>query len=254
VALLLLVAGLALGGLALPGAAAAGDKGGRAYGKGDYDAARDAYEAYAREHPTDPRGTYNLGTALHRTGELSPSEEALLRAAGSGDPKLRAAAFYNLGNTRVKAGDLKGALEAYEMSLRARPSDRDAKHNLELVRALLQQQPPDSSDQEQNQQNQKDQTQQDQQKDQKQQGQQNQQDQQTPQDPQKQQEQAKSQDPNATPPPDGSQGEPPQPTEPLKISPEQARSILEGLAQQEMQLQQERLRARSRKLHVEKDW
>jgi Ca-activated chloride channel family protein len=254
--------------------ALAGDPGGRAYGKGDYAAARDAYAAYAREHPDDPRGEYNLGTALNRAGEMPPAEESFLRAVRSSNPKLRAAALYNLGNTRVKTGDLPGAAEAYEMALRQRPDDRDAKFNLELIRALMQQQPPDSSGQKQ-QQKKKDggkQDQKNQDKQQNQQGKQDQKDQKSQQDKkdqeagkdqqdqqqQQQDEQQQQQDQQQAQ--EGQQGAdstgaPSQADmQPLKITPEQARRILDGLAQQEMTLQQERLRARSRPLKVEKDW
>ena len=228
-----------------------GDPGGRAYGKGDYAAARDAYAAYAREHPDDPRGEYNLGTALNRAGEMPPAQESFLRAVRGPDPKLRAAALYNLGNTRVKAGDLPGAAEAYEMALRQRPGDSDAKFNLELVRALMQQQPPDSSGK--NQQQKKDGKQDQKNKDQK-----DQQDQKSQED--KKDQQSRQQDQQQQQAQDGQQGAdstdaPSQADmQPLKITPEQARQILNGLAQQEMTLQQERLRARSRPLKVEKDW
>jgi Ca-activated chloride channel homolog len=249
------------------GGASAADPGGRAYKKGDYAAARDAYSAYAREHPDDPRGEYNLGTALHRAGELPPAEESFLRAMRSPDPKLRAAALYNLGNTRVKAGDLPRAAEAYEMALRQNPGDRDTKFNLELVRALMQQQPPDSSGTKQQKkdggkQDQKDQKNQQNQQDQK--NKQDQKDQQNQQDQQKDQQQS-GQDQKKQPPQDQSQEQQGQQgadstgasqadMQPAKISPEQARRILDGLSQQEMMLQQERLRARSRPLKVEKDW
>lgn len=260
-----------LSSLFLPGGARAGDPGGRAYRKGDYAAARDAYSAYAREHPDDPRGEYNLGTALNRAGEMPPAQESFLRAIRSRDPQLRAAALYNLGNTRVKAGDLPGAAEAYEMALRQRPADRDAKYNLELVRALMQQ-PPDSSGKKQQdqknqdqknkdqknqdqkkdgKQDQKNQQNQDQQKNQDQQEQQGSKDEQQKQD-QQQQDQQQAQDDGRSADSTGARSQ--ADMKPARISPEQARQILDGLAQQEMMLQQERLRARSRPLKVEKDW
>ncbi len=41
---------------------------------------------------------------------------------------------------------------------------------------------------------------------------------------------------------------------PLKISPEEARRLLEALQQQEMLLQAERLKSKIQPRHVEKDW
>lgn len=289
--------------LALGAGTARADSGARAYAKGKYDAARDAYEAYTVKHPEDPRGEYDLGTALHRTGEMEPAENALRRAVSVEDPTLRAKAFYNLGNTQVRKGDLKSALESYKMALRYDPDDEDTKVNLELVDRLLQSTPPDSSGQQQNSQQQKksdsdkkkqqdqqkqdqqkqDQQKQDQQKQDQQkqdqhkqeqqqqdqqkqdrQGQQNQQDQkqQQGQDQQQNQESASKSDSTkaeqqagAASEKNGAEGDSSQAAmQQLKVSPEQARRILDALAQQEMLLQAERMKARSSNVKVEKDW
>ncbi|MEZ4648813.1 MAG: VWA domain-containing protein [Candidatus Eisenbacteria bacterium] len=155
------------------------DEGTSAYGKGEFEAARDFYEAYGRENPDDPRVDYNLGTTLYQTRELDPSESSLQRALRADDPKLRARAFYNLGDVQVKKGDLEAAREVVPDGVIHDPSDRDAKTNFEIVDRLLRG-PPDSSqqnqDQNQDQQNQdqQDQQNQDQQQDQQQQQQQNQ--------------------------------------------------------------------------------
>ncbi len=261
---------------ALVSTARAGDRGGSEYRKGHYQEARDAYEAYTREHPADPRGSYDLGTALHQTGEMQPAEQALQQALRSPDPKLREAAFYNLGNTRARARDFAGARDAYEMALRIQPQDKDAKYNLELVKALQQQQPPDSSRKQQNQQNQKNQDQKNQKQDQNQKNQdqknqdqknqdqsqnqqQNQQKQDQPQQQQNQQQQQQQQDQQQqqaqqSQGQDQKEQDAARQGEPLKISPEQARQILDGLAQQEQLLQAERLKARSHPVNVDKDW
>ena len=141
------------------------DDGTSAYGKGEFEEARDFYEAYGRENPDDPRVDYNLGTTLYQTRELDPSESSLQRALRTDDPKLRARAFYNLGDVQVKKGDLEAARESFRMALLHDPSDRDAKTNFEIVDRLLRESPPDSSQQNQDQQNQ-DQQQQDQNQDQ----------------------------------------------------------------------------------------
>jgi len=293
-------AGAAAGVLALilaSGTASIGqaaDPGTDAYREGRYQEARDAYEAYLKEHPDDPRGAYNLGTTLHQTGELGPAEGALEQALRSPDPKIRSSAFYNLGNTRARAGDYAAAADAYAMALRHTPSDTEAKYNLELMRALLQSPPPDSSGQQQQNpqqsqdQNQNQQQQQQQQQQQEQQQNQQQDQEQSPdeqkadqqQDQQSRDEQAQQQQqeqqrgegqqeeqPQASPQEDAGRQEQSadqerredspaqeQRARPLKISPEQARQILDGLAQQEMLLQAERLRAKSRPVRVEKDW
>lgn len=264
------------------------DEGQNLYEQGSYNEARDLYERYSAEHPDDPRGDYDLGTALHRTGELGPAQEALQRALRIEDPKLKARALYNLGNTQAKQGDLAGALESYKSSLRSDPDDPDTKFNLELVDRLLQSTPPDSSQQnQQNQQNQ-DQQNQDQAQNENQdpnEQEQNEQDPQQNQDSQNQQDQesqdqdqqGESQQPEEQPDqsdqaasepepqeneaqqPDSSET-PPEPrntmpqTEELAIPPDEARRILEALQQQEISLQAERMKAKTRTLDKEKDW
>ncbi len=62
-----------------------------------------------------------------------------------------AAAHYNRGNALARAGDLQGALDAYDRALERAPDNADARHNRELVEQALKQQqaqppPPSSGD------------------------------------------------------------------------------------------------------------
>ena len=51
-------------------------------------------------------------------------------------------AGYNRGNALAHAGNLQGALDAYDAALKHDPQHRDARHNRELVASALKQQPP----------------------------------------------------------------------------------------------------------------
>lgn len=51
-------------------------------------------------------------------------------------------ADYNRGNALAHAGDLQGALGAYNEALKIDPNNQDAQHNKELVEKALKQQPP----------------------------------------------------------------------------------------------------------------
>lgn len=279
-----LLALLVLGGfgVALHPSLARADDGKRAYDAGKYEEARDAYERWLLEHPTDAAARYNLGTALVRTGEMEPAERELQSALRAEDPQLVARSWYNLGTARAKANDLEGARDALRMALRTDPKQADAKANLEIVNQLLQQAPPDSSEQQQQQQqdpqdqpNQDDQQdkpgepneggepnpddpqdgqseqpensdQQDQQQDS---GESDEEEQKREQEEQQGQQEQEQQEQSPEEQPAGA----PQPAE-AAMSQEEARRLLEALGQQELLLQAERMKAKAHVKNVERDW
>ena len=65
-----------------------------------------------------------------------------------------AAANYNRGNAQARAGDLQGAIESYEQSLRKQPDLADAAFNRDLVKKLLDQKKQDQHQDQKNQQQQ----------------------------------------------------------------------------------------------------
>jgi len=114
--------------------------GNRAYRRGDYERAAEAYREALRESESDPRLRYNLGTTLLRLEETESAREHLTRALEGRSPDLRARAFYNLGNSyanpagrRVTAEDLRSAIDAYRRSLLLAADADDARWNLELA-------------------------------------------------------------------------------------------------------------------------
>ncbi len=88
------------------------------------------------------------GTALFKNGNF-------LEAADRFHNLDTADGFYNQGNALVAAGDLQGALEAYDRSLALSPDKEDAIQNREVVESLLKQR----KEQEQKEQDQKEQDQ-----------------------------------------------------------------------------------------------
>ena len=119
--------------------------GNTAYSRGDYPAARTAFQQAAQDKLTNPIAHYNLGTTLYQEGKFSAATRAfqasLSRYTGHPEGSLNLAhIYYNLGNAQFKAGDLRSAIAAYEQTLRLDPQDADALHNLELARQRLKQQ------------------------------------------------------------------------------------------------------------------
>lgn len=75
----------------------------------------------------DPRWR---AAAWYRAGEYRRAAEAW---AGMDDTR----AHYNRGNALARAGDLEAAVAAYETVLEREPGHADARHNLELLRELM---------------------------------------------------------------------------------------------------------------------
>lgn len=144
---------IAVLGLALligGGALAEGD---RAFRRGDYTRAAQAYQRALADGDSSATVRYNLGTALLRLGRhdaARPHLEAAARPRGRADLSLRAE--YNAGNADlapVAAGRvpqpqrserLQRAIAHYRRALLLNPGDADAKWNLELAQRLLRQQ------------------------------------------------------------------------------------------------------------------
>lgn len=72
------------------------------------------------------------GSAYYRAGDLETAAKYFSEGATPDD-------HYNLGNARALAGDLKGALDAYDSALATAPGHDDALFNRELVAKLLEQ-------------------------------------------------------------------------------------------------------------------
>jgi len=142
VVLLLLAAG--------PGRAATAESelraGNKLYGREKYEAALDRYGAAAARRPKDPRPAFNAGGALYRLEKLEDASAMYESVAARKDvpAATRAAALYNLGNARFKAGDYAGAASSFRAVLAAAPGDADARHNLAVAMNRLKNPPPPS--------------------------------------------------------------------------------------------------------------
>ena len=110
----------------------------------DYEAAKDLFE--------DSRWR---GSAAFKAGDFD-------QAIADFSQDDSAIGDYNHGNSLAKAGDLEGAIEAYNNALSKEPKMEDARFNLDLVEQLKDQQDQDQQNQEQQDQDQQSQEQQDQ--------------------------------------------------------------------------------------------
>ena len=114
------------------------------YEQGRFSDALELYQRAQAERPDRPELSYNAGNALHRMGEYERAVEETRRSFGDRDAEMLARAYYSLGNHFFRSGSLTSAFESYKNALIYDPSDRGAKHNLEVALGILSQeeQPP----------------------------------------------------------------------------------------------------------------
>lgn len=79
------------------------------------------------------------GISHYRAGNYEGAQEEFAKTQGD-------AALYNQGTTAARAGDYQGALETLEKLVEQSPDHEDAKHNLDIVRKLLKNQPSEQSE------------------------------------------------------------------------------------------------------------
>ena len=149
--------------------------------------------------------------------------------------------WYNTGDALFSMGRFKDSAEAFIQALKLDPSDKDAKHNLELALLKLKEQQQKQSDSKQKQQNSKDQNQ-----EQSSAGKDNRQ-QQTPKD---QNESGNKKDQNNQ----AKQQTAPEIQREGSISREQAAQILDAAKNQELEQQRKLLEMRARQKARGKDW
>ena len=237
------------------------DKGNRYYWQEDFESARAYYEAILQKAPANRAAQFGLGVTAFKQLDLETAQKAFEQTLSAKDPKLKAKAYYNLGNTLYQQQRPEESLAFFRKAIELDPNDMDAKYNYELLRYQMEQQ---KQQQQKNGQDQKDRQNQDQQQDQEQsdskkQGEKDQQDQQSDQSQKKNNEQQDQQQQQAE-----------QNKEPEQMDQEQsqksqmnqeeesankqsARAMLDAMKDDEkIYMKKQIARAKSKKL--EKDW
>jgi len=206
----------------------------------DYKSALKYYHDAEIELPESPELEYNMAGALYNQGGYEEAVERFEKALKTQDSAQNLRSHFNLGNTYFQMEDFQKAIEQYQRVLELNPDDMDAKFNLEYARKRLKEQMQDQSD-DQKKQDKKDQK--DQQEEQEQQPDQ-QGDQQKPDDLGDQQDQEQKKDQQTQPKPKDEQ----------QMSKEDAERILNGLLDNEQEMQEKVKKKRIRGDYRGKDW
>jgi Ca-activated chloride channel family protein len=118
--------------------------GNRLFEQGKYQDAEKAYLDAQVTMPGKPELSYNLGNSLIKQKKYDQALQSLRLALSRGDRNLQANSWYNAGNALYETGNFQDSAQAFIQSLRLNPSDRDAKHNLELALKKMQEQQQNS--------------------------------------------------------------------------------------------------------------
>lgn len=143
-------------------------QGNKSYQSDDFANAELDYRKALDKNPNSLSGTFNLADAIYSQEDYQKSAE-LFAKIGQADlgKSQKSMAYYNLGNSLLKAQQYEQSIEAYKMALRNNPTDEQARYNLEYARKMLKNQQENkdqNKDQDKKDQDKKDQNKQDDQK------------------------------------------------------------------------------------------
>ena len=103
------------------------------YARSDFRGALARYRDLQRDRPELAQLGVNAGNALSRLQEHARALADYAAAARSEDTRVRLHAQYGRGSALFRQGRLDEARDAFKDALRADPTDRDAKFNLEVI-------------------------------------------------------------------------------------------------------------------------
>ncbi len=201
--------------------------------KSKFDQSEISYRKALEEQSDSYKALFNLGDALYKQDKFEDAAGEFNTLSQTGIDKIsRARSFHNLGNSLLKANRVEESIQAYKNALRNYPDDLETKYNLAYAQDLLKQQQQQQQKQKEQDQENSEQDKQEQQDKKKEQTEQQQNEQQQQQDQQQKQQQ-----------------------EP-QISKEDAKRLLEALAENEKELQEKLKKAEARKnrVVVRKNW
>lgn len=195
-------------------------QGNKLFEDGDYTGAEQSYRRALEINSDNPKAWHNLGNALYKQGRLVEAQEIFnqLTQEASASDELRAAGWHNLGNTLLGSGQIPESVDAFKEALRLAPDDEDTRYNLAYALNLLEDPPPDTSEQDGDENDEDDQQDQDQDPD--------------------NDEGEDEQDGDGSPEMQPDMGDDQLAEGPDQLSPQDAERILEALRQQEQRIQE----------------
>ena len=225
----------------------------------DFASAEASYREAVAKSPDNVKAKYNMANMYYGKEKPSQAASRLIQASRVAETKEdKHKIYHNLGNSFMVQKRYKEAVEAYKNALRNNPKDEETRYNYALAKKMMEENPEsgggeDEQDQDQDQTDKEDSDEGEQEPeegegDNEEQGG----------DPDEDsQEQPRDQDENGEPDSQPGEGEPqPQEPKPGQLSPEQIKSLLEAMNNEEKKVQDKinAERAKGAKTRNEKDW
>ena len=230
--------------------------GNQAHNQKDYVAAETQYRKAVSIDPNKTEALHNLGNTNYRIADYgSASQRFFQTQKNSTSKKDKHAAFHNLGNVYMQQKDYKQAVEAFKNGLKNNPKDEETRYNYALAKELLekekQQDNQDQDNQDQDNQDQENQDDKGDQENSKNKGGDKEDEEGDPQEDYKD----KPKSPRKEGDSDQKKQSPPKP-KPGQISPEQVKSLLEAMNNQEKGVQKKvnAKKVKGAPVKTKKDW
>ncbi len=230
--------------------------------KDDFVGAEADYRRAISLDPKSETAQYNLGTAYYEKEKNAEAMRRFAKAAATASTKSeKHRAYHNLGNTYMNEKKYQEAVEAYKNALRNNPQDEETRYNLALAKDLLEKNPPPPSEDNQDKEDQQDKNdQQDQQNKDNNQGDkgEDKKDEDKGDEQQKKEKGDKEKDQGKPEQPKDEEGNKPQEQQPVpgQLSPQQVKSLLEAMNNEEKKVQ-DKINAEKQKgvkVKTDKDW
>ena len=118
-----------------------------ALSENDFASAEASYRKAIAKDPENPTARYNLGNLYYNKEKNSEAGQRLNQAGNiAGSKAEKHKAFHNLGNSFMKDKNYEQAVEAYKNALRNNPTDDETRYNLALAKKMMEQEQEDQED------------------------------------------------------------------------------------------------------------
>jgi tetratricopeptide (TPR) repeat protein len=123
--------------------------------KGNWQQSKELLKNVVIEKPDQPEVLYDMGVSAFKSNEMDKALSYFTMAANTPtcSSKLKEQTYFNAGNAQAKLKQLPQALESYNKVLALNPDNKQAQHNKEIIKKMLEQEKKQQENKDQEDQN-----------------------------------------------------------------------------------------------------